>query len=371
MVAVKAKIRKYLSALPATLTNSTLYLVKRLSGFDLYATNDLGVPVAYRVNGTPAGNDRSVQFNDNGDMAGATALTVDANGNLVVTESLDTATPGPGKVALFARDWAMRSQIVYKDELGIQRSLQDSLLFNGFFLFNASESGNNGTVINGTVAQSGQVGLVAGFAGNANDHAISKTRVSYRTSVLNTSLAYGFSQAFCYMIGAVYNPVTPSLGDSVGGFGIFRFHREDPGTIVTAARIFVGFSQSVTTPTNVAPSTLSNAIGIVKDGNDVNYSLYSSGSGVGVKIPLGSDFPANVNYAVIELIIYQPVNKGTIYYMVRRVNDSSVATVSGQFDNANLPQILNPTGVRWWIGSQGSIHQAGLSVQYCAATYAR
>ena len=44
------KICKVVSALPAQLVASTIYLVKTGGGFDIYATNDQGTIVAYPIN---------------------------------------------------------------------------------------------------------------------------------------------------------------------------------------------------------------------------------------------------------------------------------------------------------------------------------
>ncbi len=45
---------KVVSALPASLSSSTLYFVRNGAGFDLYLTNESGIVIAYPINNNSA-----------------------------------------------------------------------------------------------------------------------------------------------------------------------------------------------------------------------------------------------------------------------------------------------------------------------------
>lgn len=77
-------------------------------------------------------------------------------------------------------------------------------------------------------------------------------------------------------------------------------------------------SSSVTAPTNVSPTTLTNAIGIGAAENGTVWSIYYGGSAAQTPISLGANFPVNTT-DLIELTLWSPPNQnGVVFYDVTR-----------------------------------------------------
>ena len=121
-----------------------------------------------------------------------------------------------------------------------------------------------------------------------------------------------------------------TLGDGSGNGGFYkvlRFGISDAAA-VAGARMFMGVSSSVSAPTNVEPSTLTNCFGIGHGAADTNMKLFFGGSSAQTPIDLGANFPANTrNVDAYDLAFFSPPNEnGVIKWEVTRLNTGDVAT---------------------------------------------
>ena len=129
-----------------------------------------------------------------------------------------------------------------------------------------------------------------------------------------------------------------TLGNGAGLGGFFyscRFAITDPAD-VTGARSFTGVTSSVAAPTNVEPSTLTNAIGVAQLSTDsTQLFLVYGGSAAQTAIPLGTGFPPMNGVGATNGILYDfslfspPSSNGVIYYYLERVGVSSISGVLG------------------------------------------
>jgi len=283
---------------------------------------------------------------------------LDGDGNILLGENPTPLTPAAGKITINNQQRAKFSLLSLVDEFGQTRQLQSSNLFVEAFEWTCQGSGQAMVGNNIAFATSNTATVQFGFAGNNQDHYLSKGRILLQTPSLS-GLAYAFSQPKFNFSSIPYN-----LGESSGFLLAFRFNREDAGTFVTDTRVFIGLSTSLTPPTNVQPSTLLNSIGIIKDSTDATYSLYSAGGAIGTKIDLGANFNAASINDSFEVIFFSPINSGKVYYEVRRVNTGYTHVTSGEFSSANLPASPVQMGVRAWINSATTPVQARLAIHY-------
>ena len=285
---------------------------------------------------------------------------MDGDGNILLGENPTPLTPAAGKITINNQQRAKFSLLSLVDEFGQTRQLQSSNLFVEAFEWTCQGSGQAMVGKNIAFATSNTATVQFGFAGNNQDHYLSKGRILLQTPSLS-GLAYAFSQP---KFNFSSTPNQPSINGFSGFLLAFRFNREDYGTFVTDTRVFIGLSSSLTPPTNVQPSTLLNSIGIIKDSADTTYSLYSADSAIGTKIDLGVNFDAVSINDSFEVIFFSPINSGKVYYEVRRVNTGYTHVTSGEFSSANLPTTLVQMGVRAWINSATAIVQARLAIHY-------
>lgn len=286
---------------------------------------------------------------------------LDGDGNILLGENPTPLTPAAGKITINNQQRAKFSLLSLVDEFGQTRQLQSSNLFVEAFEWTCQGSGQAMVGKNIAFATSNTATIQFVFAGNNQDHYLSKGRILLQTPSLS-GLAYAFSQPKFNFSSVLYN--LPSNNGFYGFLLAFRFNREDYGTFVTDTRVFIGLSTSLTPPTNVQPSTLLNSIGIIKDSTDATYSLYSAGSAIGTKIDLGANFNAESINDSFEVIFFSPINSGKVYYEVRRVNTGYTHVTSGEFSSANLPASLVQMGVRAWINSATALVQARLAIHY-------
>lgn len=126
------------------------------------------------------------------------------------------------------------------------------------------------------------------------------------------------------------NPAT--LGNDTDGGFLFScvFGCSDAAT-VSGARQFVGLRAATVAPTNVEPSTLTNAIGVGHGAADSNLKIYSGGSAAQTPIDLGGNFPANsLSADGYLLVLYAPqtptVDGYKVGWYVKRLGTSFVAS---------------------------------------------
>ena len=169
------------------------------------------------------------------------------------------------------------------------------------------------------------------------------TRVNYVSSAVAGFLSY-FYQAASASI-SLGTATTPAYG---GFYYVTRFGISDT---VAAPRTFVGLTTSITAPTNVEPSTLTNCIGVGQGAANTNLFIYYGGSAAQTPIDLGSNFPTGTsNTDWYELTLFAPpTSNNTVYYQVIRLNTGNVAsgTLTGTAGTA-LPANTTLLAARLW-----------------------
>ncbi len=152
------------------------------------------------------------------------------------------------------------------------------------------------------------------------------------TNLFNRMRRLGFvsSATAGNLSGAYLTVAQVTVGDGSGNGGFYkicRFGCSDAAT-VAGARQFVGVSSTVSAPTNVEPSTLTNSIGVGHGASDTNLKIFYGGSTAQTPISLGANFPVNtLSTDVYELALFAPTNSNnTVYYEVTRINTGNVAT---------------------------------------------
>lgn len=128
------------------------------------------------------------------------------------------------------------------------------------------------------------------------------------------------------------------LGNAAGLGGFYyvaRFVVSD-ASLVATANMFVGLQASTAAPTDVAPSTLTNLIGVGCNNGDTHLQLYAAGGSAQARVDLGANFPVNtVSTDVYELVLWAPPNASSVFYRVTRLNTGD--TVTGSVTGANIP----------------------------------
>lgn len=129
----------------------------------------------------------------------------------------------------------------------------------------------------------------------------------------------------------------------IGFFVVWRFGVGD-ASLVATANMFVGLSLGGA-PTDVAPSTLTNEIGVGCDNGDTHLQLYAAGAAAQARTDLGASFPVNtISTDLYELTLFCPPTGTDIKWNLVRLNtgDTTSGTISA---GANLPsttQLLTP-----------------------------
>lgn len=144
-----------------------------------------------------------------------------------------------------------------------------------------------------------------------------------------------------FRIGTALITIGNAANPPLGGFlKILRFGISDAAA-VTDARMFMGVSSSISAPTNVEPSTLTNVIGIGHGASDTTMKIYYGGSVAQTPIDLGSNFPSNTRSVdVYELALFAPPNADNIvHYQVTRLNTGHTAsgTLTAATPGTQLP----------------------------------
>lgn len=310
-----------------------------------------------------SGANWSVQFNNAGQQAGAAQTSIDLDGNLRLTMDNQPIKPAStAQAVVHLRQRGQRTALAWYDFFGMSLSSQVSLVSNSVWFIGATASGQSLNIFNVTTASAGTGGITSVASGVARDHITEKARFLIASTTVAGNLGYvhgtGGKAVF---INQAITPASPSLGVARGFTAVFKFNREEP-TIVTAARIFLGMSAVITTPTNVNPTTQLNTIGIYKDTTDTNYKLFSSGSSAGVVIDLGASFPCNTRADCFELVLHSPTNSGQVFYEVVCTNTG--ATASGEFSAANLPNTYQFLTPRIWITNNTAAVATQLALHY-------
>lgn len=160
-----------------------------------------------------------------------------------------------------------------------------------------------------------------------------------------------------------------TVGDGFGLGGFLytaRFATSD-GATVSGARAFVGLTSATNAPTNVEPSTLTNAVGIAQLSTDATqwYIVYG-GSAAQTAIALGTGLGApTLTNTAFELSLFSPTDVlSTIHYEVRNI--SSGVKVTGTLGPGSLgvttPATTTLLAPRFWRTNNATALAVGLDI---------
>ena len=194
----------------------------------------------------------------------------------------------------------------------------------------------------------------------ATTNAFTKTkRIGFVTSTTTGRFAG------VYLTGAQW---TIGDGSANGGFYFaFRFGISD-ATLVASPRMFLGLSSTVTTPSNVEPSTLTNIIGVGMGAADTNLKIFYGGSAAQTPIDLGTNFPVttatNQGYEVIFSNAYTSNN--SVAYQITNLNTGTVSTgtLTAATPGTQLPASTTYLGHQLWRTNNATAAAVGLDLGY-------
>lgn len=242
---------------------------------------------------------------------------------VILNSIAEPSTPDAGTMSWFAGPVGGRIMPKFKGPSGVASALQPHFARNKIGLW--IPPGNANTV-------PGVIGYTALTAvGTATARTVTTSNAFTRMRRLGFVSA-GTAAALASVRTAV---VQVSVGDGagLGGFHkIMRFGISDAAT-VAGARMFLGMSSNTGAPTNVEPSTLTNAIGVGHGAADTNLKLFYGGSSAQTPIDLGANFPANtLNTDPYDLALFSPPNEnGVVKYTVTnlRTGNEASGTING------------------------------------------
>jgi hypothetical protein len=112
-----------------------------------------------------------------------------------------------------------------------------------------------------------------------------------------------------------------------GGFRVvWRFGWND-AVLVATANMFVGLQADTAAPTDVAPSTLTNLIGVGCNNGDTQMQLYAAGGAAQARTALGASFPVNtVGIELYELELQCDPSATTVNYKLTRMNTNDIVS---------------------------------------------
>lgn len=245
---------------------------------------------------------------------------IDEGGATLVAGSTDPPVPAADRLVIYAKKVAGRSVPKWIGPSGLDAMAQSHIGQDKVCLW--SPPGNAATV--STLSGGAVAFTVVGTATAVN---VATTRFYTRISRLTyLGAAAAGSLVSLRITAAKYTLGVPGAVPMGGFFFVLRFGCSDPAT-VAGARQFVGVSSSTSAPTNVEPSTLTNAIGVGHGAADTNLKIFYGGSAAQTPIDLGANFPANtLSTDAYELILWAPPNaNNTVGYKVTRLNTGHVA----------------------------------------------
>jgi len=249
--------------------------------------------------------------------------------NVATLPDISTPSAPTDGVKLFSSDIAGRSMLSTIDSGGIPNPLQASWAHKRIGSW-TSNINAGGLVSNGAIG-------TATVGGSGNVTARQPAATNLATSMVRIAVVSGAGAGNAAVLRGT-NAFALLRGDAarVGGFyASFRFTISD-AVIVATANMFVGLVNA-SLSADVAPSSLTNLIGVGCDNGDTTLQLYAAGSSAQSRVNLGASFPVDtVTTDVYELVLYAPPNGSNVKYRVTRLNtgDTTSGTISAA---ANLP----------------------------------
>lgn len=295
--------------------------------------------------GGSGGAANAVQYNDGaGSFAGEAAFTYDPATN---TQQVDYQTlagltptaPAADTVKLFARK-AGRMLPAFIGPSGLETAIQPHMGRNKIGYWN---SPGNSTTLPGVFGMSAPTaqGTVTARNVATTNIATRVRRLGYVSAATAAGLCGHYSTVAQYTVGD---------GAGLGGFYFETTIVPSSAAAVAGGRMFIGFSTSVAAPTNVEPSTLTNAFGIAKLSSSQNLHVVYGGSAAQTPIDLGSDFPADsLTVDAYDIVLFCPPSSSDVHWQVRRLGTAFIAQgVIANSDSTVLPPASTLLAHRIW-----------------------
>jgi hypothetical protein len=305
--------------------------------------------------GSPGGTSGALQWNDGGSFAGAANVRVEGD-ELRLPAIAPPAAPASGGVKLFGREVGGRIMPAFVGASGLDTTISPHFGRNkmGIFL----PPGNGGSLTNIGIATAAAGTATAANVGTTNLHSYMRRHEWLVTTASTTAVA-----------GVRANALQWGLGGTAAGLGGFHLvWRWGPATGVAngAHRAFVGMRGSVSAPSDVDPSTLTNMCGMGYDSSDTTiHFLHNDATGTATKINLGSAFPKpnQDRTAVYEIALFAPPGPTQIlHYAVTDLVSGAEATGAVTTDLPAVTQLLAPWSYISVGGVSSVIGQAVMSL---------
>lgn len=295
-----------------------------------------------------------LQYNNAGQLAGATEAVIEGNQLRIEATSTFTA-PAASGAKIVAKSDAGRTLPGFLSQDAIFREFQTSLAKSSPLIWKAQATQTVMSVIGGNGPTA--VGT-AQAASIATTNLVTYTpRLEYVVTVAATTAIAGFRGV----------ALIAGVGGSAAGLGGFAFvGRWGPATGVatTTCRALFGLANITSAPADVEPSTNINCILMGWDAADANIQImHNDATGTCTKIDLGAAFPVPTTdrTALYELSLYSP--KGTTQSVAWKVTDLvSGATASGTIstDMPAATSLLAPRGMMS-VGGTSSVIGIGVN----------
>lgn len=211
------------------------------------------------------------------------------------------------------------------------------------------------------------VGLALTATGTATAAAAAATnrytwmrKIEYLVTVAATTAVAGF-----------YSTIA-NFARGTGTDGGFHYVcRFGPATGVTTAsrRLFVGMAASVAAPTDVAPNTLVNMIGVGYESTDTNIQImHNDGTGTATKVDTGIVKPSADRTIAYELALFAPPGAAYVDYQFTQLNASTIFRGRIETDLPATGTFLAPRGYTS-AGGTSSVIGLGLMGLYIETDY--
>ena len=301
----------------------------------------------------------------NSTVIGATTA---ANGNftdLTATEltlsefAISANTPSANTITVFGKSVGGRILPAFIGPSGLDATLQPHIGQNKVAF--AIPNGGDTTV--------STVGLALTATGTATAAATAATnrytwirKIEYLVTVAATTAVAGFYSTIANF--------ARGTGTDGGFHYVCRFGpATGAGTAITGRRLFVGMAASVAAPTDVAPNTLLNMIGVGYESADTNIQImHNDGSGTATKVDTGIVKPSADRTIAYELSLFAPPGAAYVDYQFTQLNASTIFRGRIETDLPATGTFLAPRGYTS-VGGTNSTTGLGLMGLYIETDY--
>lgn len=285
------------------------------------ATGELTITIS-GGSGSPGGSDNQVQYKSGSSFAGATNVEIES-GNLKIDSTSTPSAPSSGTVFYTTENIGTEDPYFIGSDGFNPSAIQGAFRDKNITMLTGSGIGG---VINvyGCALPTGTYSTTLTGATTAGTNSYTKQQ---KTELLKTS-ASGTNVSYLYLNAANWR-----RGAATGEDG-FKFQFTfgvATGTSNTSARLFAGWTSSISVPTDANPSTITNMFGFGYDAADTNLQwMHNDGSGTATKVDLGSSFPKPSvdRQESYEIEINCRPNGSTIWYKIRRIHTGATASGS-------------------------------------------